>query len=206
MATTTMTTIDALRAAGLLDDDDAGGFVRQGHFVYESGDHGDTWLGLGMLFADPRRLRRTAVRLAEGVRTWAPEVVCGPVVGGALVGQWVAHELGAAFVYAEPRPGTGEGARYVVPGEVRSVLRGARVVVVDDVVNAGAAARACIREIDAVGGSVIGVAALIARASGWLDVWAKGGGTVNVLVRMGWNTWPASACPFCRSGVPVESP
>jgi hypothetical protein len=50
-------------------DDGLGAFARTGHFAYESGDHGDTWLALDLLLADPRRLRGAAERLGSG---------CGP--------------------------------------------------------------------------------------------------------------------------------
>src|SRR5687768_3251211 len=81
--------IDPLRRSGLLAEADIERFCRRGHVAYESGDHGDLWLALGLLFADPRRLRAAAGRLAERLRRYEPEVVCGPLVGGALVGQWV---------------------------------------------------------------------------------------------------------------------
>lgn len=200
-----MTTIDELRDTGLLDDVGAGKFVRRGISRSSRGTTGIRGWRWGCC-SPIRGGCGGRPRVAGGVRAWAPDVVCGPLVGGALVGEWVAHEVGAAFVYAEPRPATGAGARYAVPGEVRSVLQGARVAVVDDVVNAGAATRACVREVEIGGGSVVGVAALIARAPGWLDGWENAGGKVRVLVRIGWNTWPASGCPLCRSGVPVESP
>jgi orotate phosphoribosyltransferase len=79
-------------------------FVRTGHFQYESGDHGNTWLTLELLFVDPQWLRRAAERLCERLVQFSADVVCGPLVGGALVAQPVAEILGARFVYADRRP------------------------------------------------------------------------------------------------------
>ena len=198
--------IDALAASGLLDEPEVAQFHRTGHFVYESGDHGDTWLALPLLFANAGRLQPAAARLAEKLRPHAPDVVCGPLIGGALVGQWVAHELNATFVYAEPRSTVETaGTRYAIPRAVRSTLRGKRAVVVDDVINAGWATLACVRAIEDQGGTVAVVAGLLVRTPGGLEPWANRGLAIEYLVGVRWNTWPAGDCPLCRSGIPGES-
>jgi orotate phosphoribosyltransferase len=196
--------VDALRAWGLLDEEGAARFYRDGHFVYESGDHGDTWLALELLYARPRRLQGVAARLAEKLLPHAPDVVCGPLLGGALVGQWVAHALDARFVFAEPQPrSTDAGPRYAVPEELRPALRGARVAIVDDVINAGAATLACVPAVEDGGGSVVAVASLLFRTPGTLELWAKRGIVVEYLLGVQWNTWTAGDCPLCRAGAPV---
>ncbi|MGH2560945.1 MAG: phosphoribosyltransferase family protein [Thermomicrobiales bacterium] len=198
--------IDELRGSGLLDDDDYDKFVRRGHVVYESGEHGDTWLELDLLFANPRRPRHAAARLAAHLRPYAPEVVCGPLVGGALVGQWVAYELDAAFVVAMPRPRDPAGPRYSISSVMRPVLHGKRVVVVDDVINAGAATLASVREVETWGGSVVRVGALIVRSPGAVDGWTGRGFAVEYLVGLSWETWAADDCPLCREGMRLDSP
>lgn len=197
---------DDLRRLGLLDEPALGAFWREGHFVYESGDHGDVRLALELLFADPPRLRRAAIRLAGPLRSSAPDIVCGALVGGALLGQWVAFELGVPFVYAEPRrKDAPAGAGYAVPDKLRSAVSGARVVVVDDAINAGAATGACVREVEGLGGRVVACAALIVRVPGALPTWTERGIGVESLVAASWNVWPASGCPLCRAGVPLET-
>jgi orotate phosphoribosyltransferase len=186
--------IDDLRRADSLDPDDSGGFIRRGHFVYESGDHGDTWLALDLLFADPHRLRHAAGQLAAQLRPHAPEVVCGPLVGGALVAQWVAHDLNAAFVYTTPQTG------YAIPQDLTPFLPGKRTVIVDDAINAGWAARACVREIERHRGRVVAVAALLVQSPAPEDLPAP----VTSLVELHRNIWPATDCPLCRAAVPMD--
>jgi orotate phosphoribosyltransferase len=197
--------IDELSALGLLDDADRDRFVRRGHFVYESGDHGDTWLVPDLLFANPRRLQRSAAQIAERLWSCRPDLVCGPLVGGALVGQWVAHELNVTFVYADPQPASGTvGRSYAIPQSLRPALRGKRTVVVDDVINAGWASLACVREIEEGGGRVTAVASLIMRTPGTVKMWKDQGIAVEYLAGVEWQTWSARDCPLCRSGMPVE--
>ena len=201
-----MALIDDLLRSGLVDEADAARFCRVGHFVYESGDHGDTWLALELLFANPRRLRRAAARLAERLWPRRPDLVCGPLVGGALVGQWVAHELNARFVYAERQllPGPDAASRYVIPPAMCSALHGRRVAIVDDAINAGAATLACVQEVEAAGGRVVVVGSLLARTVGGLERLAERRLAVEFLDGVAWNTWPPHACPLCRLGVPID--
>jgi orotate phosphoribosyltransferase len=193
---------DALGDAGLLGSDEVGPFVRAGHFAYESGDHGDTWLALELLFADPRRLQRAAARLAERLRPYGAELVCAPLVGGALVGQWVAHELNAAYVFAEAEAEA--GARYRVPPGMRAALADRTVVVVDDAINAGSATGACVREVQSWGGRVAALGSLIVRDSAAADLSSRLGVPLEALLAIPWSVWPAAECPRCRSGTPLD--
>ncbi len=72
---------------------------RQGHFLLESGHHGDLWLDLESLCLRPARLQPFAVDLAERLRPYKVDVICGPLVEGAFVGMMVVGPHGNA-----PRP------------------------------------------------------------------------------------------------------
>ncbi len=182
--------------------DEGAHFVRTGHFQYESGDHGDTWLTLELLFVDPQWLRRAAERLSQRLRAISAEVVCGPLVGGALVAQPVAELLGARFVYAERRP-LATGAEYVIPPAARATLAGTRVLIVDDVINAGSVTVACAREVRAAGGELVGVASLILRNGAEGPLGDTVGVPIECLHSVRWNVWPASSCPLCQKGEPL---
>jgi orotate phosphoribosyltransferase len=195
---------DQVWQSDLLNPSEAPSFLRRGHFVYESGDHGDTWLSLPLLFADPKRLHGAAIRLAEQLRPHEPEVVCGPLVGGALVAQWVAEELHAAFVYAEPQRAASFGTQYSVPRELQPLLRDRSAVVVDDAINAGWATMACVREIERYGGTIVAVGALIVRSPRDSMMPTNLSVPIVALTELPWHVWPASDCPLCRSGVAVD--
>jgi orotate phosphoribosyltransferase len=184
-------------------EDDSPHFVRTGHFEYESTDHGDTWLTLELLFVDPQWLRRAAERLAERLRRFSADVVCGPFPGGALVAQPVAEMLGAKFVYAERRA-RATGAEYVIPPAARAALAGTRVLIVDDVINAGSATAACAREIRSAKGELVGAASLILRSGAEEAVTERLGVPLECLHSVRWNTWPAHACPLCQKGEPLS--
>jgi orotate phosphoribosyltransferase len=75
--------------------------VRKGHFLLESGHHGDLWLDLELLCLRPRLVAPAAAELTRRLVALTIDAVCGPLVEGAFVGLMVAAELGVDFTYSE---------------------------------------------------------------------------------------------------------
>src|SRR5215813_4698733 len=76
--------------------------TREGHFVFESGHHGQVWLDLELLLLHPERVKPLAEVLADRLRVFQPTAVCGPLIEGAFVGLMVASALRLSFSYSEP--------------------------------------------------------------------------------------------------------
>ena len=114
----------------------------RGHFVYESGHHSDLWLDLEWLCVDAGRMQVWASALAADAAACHPEIVCGPLTGGAFLAQLIAVELAAGFVFAERDVSETGAARYRIPTSRRETLHGKRVLLVDDAVNVASAWRA----------------------------------------------------------------
>src|SRR5205085_7950554 len=129
--------------------------ARQGRFRFESGHHGDTWLELERLCLRPAEVHPFADELAARLPRHQVEVVCGPLVEGAFVALMVAATLDLPFTYAE-QVGAGQTgalfpARYRLPPGLRSIVRGRRIAIVNDVVNAGSAVRGTFGDLVACG-------------------------------------------------------
>jgi orotate phosphoribosyltransferase len=126
--------------------------------------------------------------------------VCGPLVGGAFVAQFVAAELGVDFVYAER---LASPLAYRLPAPLREAVRGKRAAVVDDVINAGSATRATLGELRACGARPVVVGALLVlgdRAAGL-------GLALERLEHRPSALWDPADCPLCAAGVvPLEDP
>jgi orotate phosphoribosyltransferase len=176
----------------------AEGLVRTGHFVYESGHHGDTWLELEALISEPRRLCAMADRLAGKLVAYRADVICGPLEGGAFVAQWVAQALGVRFVYArrELSGAPGSAPRYVLAGGLE--LSDKSAIVVDDAINVGSAATGCVRELAAQGCEVTALASVFVCAPAGEHVGALIGIPQLHLFRVPTRVWAASECPACR--------
>jgi orotate phosphoribosyltransferase len=177
---------------------------RRGHFDLGTGFHGDVWLDLDALFLWPARLRPAAGQLAAHLRQYRPAAVCGPLSGGAFLAQTVAEILGAAFLPTHAEPGN--PARYHLPGSVRGRIAGWRVAVVDDAINAGTAVRASCQELRAAGADPVAVAALLALGEADAVITGALGLPFHAAVALPSQVWPASACPQCQAGAPLERP
>src|SRR5258706_15678033 len=74
---------------------------RRGHFRTESGYHTNLWMDLETLCRRPEAIQPFAQQLADRLRPYALDAVCGPLNEGAFVSLMVAAELGCDFTYAE---------------------------------------------------------------------------------------------------------
>jgi orotate phosphoribosyltransferase len=181
---------------------------REGHYVFESGLHGRLWLDLEQLFCRPERIAPMAAQLAARLAAERPDVVCGPLVGGALLAQLVALSAELGFVYTERTawaPGVAWSARYQLPRSVERLVRGQRVAVVDDVVNAGSALRATVAAVRRSGGTVVGLGALLRLGDTVEPYLAEQGLSLHALAVRDNRLWPADECPLCARGVPLDN-
>jgi orotate phosphoribosyltransferase len=183
--------------------------ARSGHFTLESGHHGELWLEPDALFWEPATLEPHAAWLAERIRRHAPDVVCGPLVGGAFLAQLVAARLGARFCHTERTSAGDRGlyaATYRLPDAVAPRLSGLRVAVVDDVVNAGSAVRATLAALRHAGARPVALGALLALGATPSSVAAGEGLPLEVLATRENRIWEPEHCPLCARGEPLQAP
>jgi orotate phosphoribosyltransferase len=180
----------------------------QGHFLLESGHHGDLWYQLETLCLHSREIRPFADRLAAQLAKHQVEVICGPLVEGAFVALLVSLELGCDFVYAERFADTGRGGlfpvEYRLPTTLRPAVRGKRVAIVNDVINAGSAVRGTFFDLQEIGSAVVVIGALLALGDAIGKFAAERGVALELLERMPTNLWEPSECPLCAAGKPLE--
>jgi orotate phosphoribosyltransferase len=181
---------------------------RHGHFRLESGHHGGLWLDLDPLFCAPDRVAPFVAALADALRPYAVEVVCGPLLGGAFLAQLVAQALGAGFCFTEREmPSRADGlyaARYRLPPALAAHVRGRRVAMVDDVMSAGSALRGTFAELQAHGAAPVVAGALLVLGSTGADYFAARGVPVEAVARDDYALWLPADCPLCARGVPIE--
>lgn len=181
--------------------------ARRGHFQLESGHHGDLWLDVDRLFVEPRRVRPHAAALAERLDAHHVHVICGPLTGGAFLAQMVAEEAGVPWVYADPSPGAASDAMfpvdYFVPHELTEFVRGRRVAIVNDVINAGSAVRGTLASLRGAGANVAVIAALLVLGNSAHQMAAGQGVPLESLVHASNCIWTPAECPLCLIGSPL---
>jgi orotate phosphoribosyltransferase len=182
--------------------------ARRGHFLLESGHHGDLWLDLELLCAFPRRIQASCSDLARRLQPFQIEVICGPLIEGALVALLVASELNVAFAYSErfsqSRSGGLFPAGYRLPGPLRETVRGKRTAIVNDVINAGSAVRGTFEDLRQCGAHTLAIGTLLTLGDSAQHFADSESVALESLLHVPNRLWKPSECPLCASGVPLE--
>ncbi len=181
--------------------------ARRGHFLLESGHHGDFWLDLEALCYQPHRLRAMETELATAISDWRVDAVCAPLVEGAFVGLFVALDLNVDFTYSERfRRPWHEGlfpAGYRIPAALREKVRGRRVGLVNDVINAGSAVCGTFEDLESCGANVVGISALLVLGTAIQEYSAAKGVRLISMAEAPNHLWAPTECPLCAAGVPL---
>jgi orotate phosphoribosyltransferase len=182
--------------------------ARKGHFLLESGHHGDLWLDLEMLCLRPRSVQNLAAELVPPLSKLDVEAVCGPLVEGAFVGLMVALQLDVQFTYSERHASSAEGGlfpvAYRIPAPLRAGLRGKRVAIVNDVINAGSAVKGTFADLQSCGAVVVCIGALLVLGDAASTFAAGRGVPLQSIAALPNNLWSPTECPLCASGTPLE--
>jgi orotate phosphoribosyltransferase len=178
-----------------------GAIIRNSHLVYTSGRHGSTYINKDAIYPHTAAVSSLCEAIASMTVGLDVEVVAAPAVGGVILSQWTAYHLGrdVLSVYAE----RGEGVGFELRRGYDRLVRGRRVLVVEDVLTTGGSLGAVIRAVADAGGDVVGVAALVNRGG----VTARDVGSQTGLLSLAtvdMESYAEADCPLCRAGVPIN--
>jgi orotate phosphoribosyltransferase len=182
--------------------------MRRGHFLLESGHHGELWLDLDTLFLRPSLIQPIAIVLARRLATYGIDAVCGPLTGGGLLAQMIAIELKSACYLAErsirSEPDGGTTVRYDISRAVRSGIGGRRVALVDDVINAGSALRATFAALQACDATPVAIGALLTLGPSAARFAAEHAVPLTQIAALSAAVWSPATCPLCAAAMPLE--
>lgn len=176
----------------------AAGALLEGHFILTSGRHSAVYLQKNLVFMDPPRTERLCRALAERIRAaYGPiDMVVSPAVGGIVPGYETARALGAKTVFVERENGQFQLRRgFAIP-------KGARVVMVEDIITTGLSSRECLASIADQPGEIVGAACLIDRSGGKADL----GKPLVALATLDIPTFEADKLPPELASLPAVKP
>ena len=183
----------------VLDEFRGAGALLEGHFILSSGLRSPRYLQCARVLMDPKRAERLCSSLAAKVRAGALgaiDIVASPAMGGVIVGYEMARQLGVPAIFFERVDGK------LVLRRGFDIVRGARVLMVEDIVTTGLSSRECIDGIAAEGGITVGAACLINRSGGKADV----GVPLFALTELDVPTYAADALPPELLAIPAIKP
>lgn len=174
------------------------GALREGHFILASGRHSPVFLQKNLVFQYADRTERLCRALAEKIvaQVGKPDVIVAPAVGAIIPGYEVARALGVPSIYVEREEGRFRLRRAF------SIARGAKVVVVEDVITTGGSFRESVEPVAEAGGEVLCCACIVDRSGGRAEV----GWPLVALATVDVPSYAADELPPELAAIPAEEP
>lgn len=140
------------------------GALLEGHFLLRSGLHSRQFFQCALALQRMPEVEEMGAALAEKVRDLDVETVIAPAMGGLVIGQEVARRLGCRYIFVEKEEGR------LVLRRGFTIRPDERVLIVEDVVTQGGRVRETLAIAGAHRADVRGVAMVVDRSGGGLDV------------------------------------
>lgn len=174
----------------------ATGALLEGHFVLRSGLHSRQYFQCAIALQRMPVVEDLGAALAEKVRGLGAVTVIAPAMGGLVIGQEVARQLGLRFIFVEKEEGK------LVLRRGFKIAMGEKILVVEDVVTKGGRVQETMDIVRVCGGKVLGVAMLVDRSNGSVDL----GVPMFSLLALNVETFAPDQLPPDLAKLPVVKP
>ena len=172
------------------------GALLEGHFVLRSGLHSRQFFQCALALQQMPVVEKFGAELAKKVRVLKPATVISPAMGGLVLGQEVARQLGIRFIFVEKEEG-----RLTLRRGFR-ISSAEKVLVVEDVVTKGGRVQETIDIARGHGAEVVGVAMAVDRSGGTVSL----GVPAFSLISMQVETFDPQNLPPDLAGSPAIKP
>lgn len=172
------------------------GALLEGHFVLRSGLHSRQFFQCALALQQMPIVEKFGAAIAQRVEGLKIQTVISPAMGGLVIGQEVARQLGCRFIFAEKEEGK------LVLRRGFKITPGERLLVVEDVVTKGGRVQETLEIVRQNNGSPVGVAMLVDRSDGTLDLGVQ---TVS-LIRLNVETFTPDKLPADLAAIPATKP
>ena len=142
------------------------GAILEGHFILTSGLRSPIFLQKARVFMHADKTEKLCEALAQLIRKEVPgriDYVVGPAIGGLIPAYETSRHLGVPAIWVEREGGQFRLRRF-------EIEKGARVVIVEDIVTTGLSIRETIECMRALGVEVVAACCIIDRSAGKADV------------------------------------
>lgn len=155
-----------MKVEEVLDIFRSAGAILEGHFILSSGLRSPVFLQKARVFMHADKTERLCKALAEKIRSAGLgriDYVAGPAIGGLIPAYETSRHLGVPAIWVEREGGEFKLRRF-------EIEKGARVVIVEDIVTTGLSIRETIECLRANGAEIVAAACIIDRSAGKANV------------------------------------
>src|SRR6266571_5504526 len=188
---------------------DAKAIIRESHFVYSSGRHSSVYVNKDALYLHTEVIARLCQSMAQPYDADQIDVVVGPVLGGIVLSQWVAHYLNVncatgetLAVFAE-KGNDGVDKKFFFGRGYDKLIFGRNILVVEDLLTTGGSVRQVVETVRQYGGNVVGVSVLCNRGN--VQPTDVGDVPIDALISLSLETYTEEECPFCQQQIPINT-
>src|SRR3954465_10090001 len=136
------------------------GALLEGHFILRSGLHSRQFFQCALALQQMPVVEKLGAALAGKLKPLGAVTVVAPAMGGLVIGQEVARQLGLRFIFVEKEEGK------LVLRRGFKIDKGEKILIVEDVITKGGRVQETIDIVPAHGGYVTGIAAIVDRSNG----------------------------------------
>jgi orotate phosphoribosyltransferase len=139
------------------------GALLEGHFILRSGLHSRQFFQCALALQQMPVVEKLGAALADKLRSLGAVTVVSPAMGGLVIGQEVARQLGLRFIFVEKEEGK------LVLRRGFKIAPGEKILVVEDVVTKGGRVQETLDIAHAHRGNVVGIAMVVDRSNGSIN-------------------------------------
>jgi orotate phosphoribosyltransferase len=172
------------------------GALLNGHFILRSGLHSRQFFQCALALQQMPIVEKLGGALAQKVRGLGAVTVVSPAMGGLVLGQEVARQLGIRFIFVEKE----EGKLALRRGF--KISTDEKILIVEDVVTKGGRVQETIEIVRGNRGQIVGIAMAVDRSNGAV----KFGLPTFSLLAMQVETFEADKLPPDLAGTPAVKP
>lgn len=167
------------------------------HFVYASGKHGSGYINMDIMFPEVTLVAELCKNL---IKPFAGQfdVIAAPATGGIELGVLSALAAGAPGVWADK---DGNGGFVFERAGFCGAITGKRVLIVEDLLTTGGSVEKVAREIEKVGGTVVGISVVCNR--GAVTAESLNVPRLEALASVNFTAEDSETCSLCAENLPI---
>jgi orotate phosphoribosyltransferase len=172
------------------------GALLKGHFLLTSGRHSDTYFQCAKVLQYPQHTETVCSVIADYFKLYDIDTVISPAMGGIIVGQEVARQLGKKSIFAERED------KKLILRRGFNLEKGEKVLVCEDVVTTGGSVFEVMDIVKNSGAELIGTGYIVDRSNGKVLFGVPQVSTIKMDVL----SYSPEECPLCKQNIPAVKP